>query len=376
MEHMLYWLWLTDKKNIASVKIAALLKRFETVDNIYKSKNFNNIPGISDKEKSELMNKDLSAANSIAEKILKLGGRIVVFDDDNYPQILKNITDPPYVLYIHGKVPELDKVLTIGVVGTRHCSEYGRAVTERLCVSLAKAGVVTIGGLAAGIDSVGAWATIDAGGIAVGVTGCGLDRIYPAENAQLVQEMTEKGCILTEFPPGTPPLKCNFPRRNRIIAGLSRGVLVTEAPQKSGALITARYALENNRDVFAVPRNITDTKYLGTNTIIQEGAKLINSAEDVICEYPYAEKITPDTMNFKKIQKTEDMSVAEGNSKYKDLNETEKTIVNILIKKNMQIDELSRELDMPVSEINTRLIMLEVKGIIKKLPGSSYQLKL
>lgn len=375
MEHALCWLWLATKKNIASAKIAALLERFETVEGIYEAKSFNNIPGISDREKSELMNKDLSLAKSIAEKVLKIGGKILVFDDENYPQILKNISDPPYVLYIQGKVPELDKVLTIGVVGTRHCSEYGRIVTERICTSLAKEGAVTISGLALGIDSAGAWATIDAGGIAVGVTGCGLDRVYPQENARLIQEMTEKGCILTEFPPGTPPLKCNFPRRNRIIAGLSRGVLVTEAPQRSGALITARYALENNRDVFAVPRNITDIKYLGTNIIIREGAKLVNSIEDIICEYPYAEKVTANAKQ-KKTDILPDIKPDIDNNKYKNLNENEKTIINILTRKNMQIDELSRELDIPVSEINTRLIMLEVKGLVKKLPGSAYQLKL
>ena len=170
--------------------------------------------------------------------------------------------------------------------------------------------------------------------------------------------------------PGTPPVRNHFPARNRIIAGLSRGILVTEAPEKSGALITAKYALENDRDVFAVPRNITDTNSLGTNKIIQQGAKLINGAADIISEYPYAEKVIPKKVKSEPIQKTVD------DSKYSKLNEFEKQIIDILKKSDMQIDELSRELKRNVSEINTKLIMLEVKGLVKKLPGSKYQLKL
>lgn len=377
MEHMLHWIWLTTKKNIASAKITMLLEHFKEIDSIYKSRSFKNIKGISDKEKNELLDKDLSEAERIVERISELGAKIIVFDDKNYPAILKNIPDPPYVLYVQGKVPELDKVLTIGVVGTRRCTEYGRIVTERLCRLLAEAGAVTIGGLARGIDTIGAWATLDAGGIAVGVIGSGLDTVYPPENEELIKAISEKGCILTEFPPGMPPLRKNFPQRNRIIAGISRGVLVTEAPLKSGALITARYALENNRDVFAVPRSITDKGFLGTNLIIQQGAKLVNSADDIICEYPYAEKVTPpERKNVNNIgAKTSPKTIIE-DDRYDKLNEKEKAIINILKKRDMQIDDISRELNMSVSEVNTRLIMLEVNGFVKKLPGSNYQLKL
>ena len=206
--------------------------------------------------------------------------------------------------------------------------------------------------------------------MAVGVVGSGLDIVYPSENVELVKAITEKGCIISEYAPGTPPVRNHFPARNRIIAGLSRGILVTEAPEKSGALITAKYALENDRDVFAVPRNITDTNSLGTNKIIQQGAKLINGAADIISEYPYAEKVIPKKVKSEPIQKIVD------DSKYSKLNEFEKQIIDILKKSDMQIDELSRELKRNVSEINTKLIMLEVKGLVKKLPGSKYQLKL
>ena len=361
MEHILYWLWLTTKYGVTPSKIKVLLEYFKTVEEIYFSKNFNNIYGLSDKIKSSLADKDLSKAEKILEQTAKLNQKILVYDSESYPQILKNISSPPYVLYVQGKVLELDKVLTIGVVGTRNSSEYGRVVTDRICRELAQYGAVTVGGLARGIDTVGAWATLDVGGV---------DIVYPSENVELVKAITEKGCIISEYAPGTPPVRNHFPARNRIIAGLSRGILVTEAPEKSGALITAKYALENDRDVFAVPRNITDTNSLGTNKIIQQGAKLINGAADIISEYPYAEKVIPKKVKSEPIQKTVD------DSKYSKLNEFEKQIIDILKKSDMQIDELSRELKRNVSEINTKLIMLEVKGLVKKLPGSKYQLKL
>lgn len=383
MEHSLYWLWLTVKKCITPAKAALLMEYFESIEDIYFSKNFNSIYGISDKDKSELMDKDLSEAERAAEKTFRLGAKIIVFDDENYPQLLKNIPIPPYVLYVLGKIPELDKVLTIGVVGTRKSSEYGNRITEEICSQLAANGVVTVGGLAAGIDAVGAWATINAGGIAVGVSGCGLDRVYPASNAELYKAMAKEGCIMTEYPPGAKPMGFHFPERNRIIAGLSRGILVTEAPVKSGALITARYALENNRDVFAVPRGIDEKIFQGTNEIIQQGAKLVKNAEDILCEYPYAVKISPvrKETGVKQIPYKQEGNISntvsvQDNGKYKSLSDKEKLIADMLMEKDMQIDEMARGLKMPAGELNTRLIMLEMKGIVKKLPGSKYQLKI
>jgi DNA processing protein len=264
-------------------------------------------------------------------------------------------------------------------------------VTERLCRALASAGVVTIGGMARGIDTVGAWATLDAGGCSVGVIGSGLDVIYPPENGELMRAVTARGCIISEYPPGSPPTSSHFPHRNRIIAGLSRGVLVTEAPQKSGALITAQYALENNRDVFAVPRSLTDKNFLGTNLIIQQGAKLINNPNDILCEYPYAERVEIQKTKIKPVsevkaetqseraekkQRPKEIKMELSDERYNNLNEKEKEIINVLKKKDTQIDEISRGLDISVSEVNTHLVLLEMKGLVKKLPGSTYQLKL
>ena len=192
MEHILYWLWLTTKFRIAGTHAARLFERFDSIEDIYFSKNYNNIYGIKEKERSLLLDKDLTKAKKELEGIYKLGGKIIAYDSENYPQILKNIPDPPYLLYIMGKLPELDEVLTIGVVGTRRASDYGILVTERMCADLADAGAVTINGLATGIDAVGAWSTIERGGISVGVIGCGIDKVYPRDNAELYAAMTER----------------------------------------------------------------------------------------------------------------------------------------------------------------------------------------
>ena len=374
-ETVLKWLWLISKMNGKHAKMSALVDFYGGIDEGYRSKRFHNT-GLTGEEISSLLDKDTSKAEKICEEIARIGGKIIVIDDENYPKILKKSHNPPPVLYLKGKVPSLDDVLTIGVVGTRKTSDYGALVTKRMCMSLARAGVVTVSGLAAGVDAIGAWATIEEGGIAVGVIGSGIDMVYPPENAELYQAVAERGCIITEFPPGTPPYKKNFPIRNRIIAGLSRGVLVTDAPEKSGSLITARLAMEEGRDVFAVPRNISDVRYSGANKLIQQGAKLVMHPNDILCEYPYAKKIEP--VERVQVQKTEPKASKPkvNTEKFKSLDEKEKEIAELLIKGNMQIDEISRATKTDVGTLNTRLIMLEMKGIIEKQPGSMYSLRI
>lgn len=372
MDNVLYWLWLTTKQGITHSKAARLIKYFGSIEKIYFSKDFGGIAGFSEDNINSLMNKDLSKAKYILDRTVRIGAYIVVYDEDCYPEILRHIPQPPYVLYILGKFPDMDNILTIGVVGTRNSSDYGDVVTERICTDLAKMGVITVSGLAAGIDSVSAWAAVDNGGIHAAVMGNGLDIVYPASNAELVKRVIKSGCLISEFCPGTRPFASNFPQRNRIIAGLSRGVLVTEAPEKSGALITARYALENGRDVFAVPRDITAVKYQGTNILIRSGAKLIQNAGDIVNEYPYADRYEKANIS----DAAAEQNVTEDNSKFAGLTGIDMEIANLLKKHDMQIDEITRELEKPAGVINTSLIMLEMRGVVKKLPGSMYQLNI
>lgn len=388
-KRLLYWVWLTSKPIMNATKITWLWEHFETIKDIYEEKEYTGIEGIGQNEINALLDKDLTAAKKIIELTEKADAKILTYDDINFPDMLRNIIDPPYVLYIKGEIMNWDRLLPIGVVGTRKSTDYGKLVTNRISRDMTKMGITVVSGMARGLDMEAAWAALRAGGKTIAVLGSGIDVIYPPENKALYDEICEHGAVITEYPPGSEPLGGHFPERNRIIAGLSKGIVVTEAPAKSGSLITAKYALENGRDVFAVPGNIFDEHYAGTNGLIQQGAKLITSAADVMEEYPYAARL----LKPPKIQvviKTQDMPHYEDNSlpiqneqrisienkKYALLKDEEKSIIELLIEANMHIDDIARKLDKPVGEINTTLTMLEVKALIKKLPGNNYQLKL
>lgn len=397
-ESTLYWVWLTIKQVMSPTKITCLRERFETIKDIYNEYEYNGIENIGTKEIKELRNKDLTEAKRVIEQTKRVGAKILTYEDINFPDMLRNIIDPPYVLYIKGELMSWDRLLTIGVVGTRKCSPYGRLVTSRLSRDMTRLGITVVSGMARGLDAEAAWAALKAGGKTIAVLGSGIDVIYPRENEKLFYEICEHGAVITEYPPGSGPLPNHFPERNRIIAGLSKGVLVTEAPAKSGALITANYALNSGRDVFAVPGNIFDAQYAGSNSLIQHCAKLVMSAHDVIEEYPYAEKLLKQpkikvvikTQNIKNnfdentnysdvihntpIQNEQNITI--DSKRYAFLKPEEKEIIELLIEKNMHIDELARQLGKSAGEINTALTLLEIKRLIKKLPGNNYQLKL
>lgn len=397
-ESTLYWVWLTIKQVMSPTKITCLRERFETIKDIYNEYEYNGIENIGTKEIKELRNKDLTEAKRVIEQTKRVGAKILTYEDINFPDMLRNIIDPPYVLYIKGELMSWDRLLTIGVVGTRNASPYGRLVTARLSRDMTKLGITVVSGMARGLDAEAAWAALKAGGKTIAVLGSGIDVIYPRENEKLFYEICEHGAVITEYPPGSGPLPNHFPERNRIIAGLSKGVLVTEAPAKSGALITANYALNSGRDVFAVPGNIFDAQYAGSNSLIQHCAKLVMSAHDVIEEYPYAEKLLKQpkikvvikTQNIKNnfdentnysdvihntpIQNEQNITI--DSKRYAFLKPEEKEIIELLIEKNMHIDELARQLGKSAGEINTALTLLEIKRLIKKLPGNNYQLKL
>ncbi len=397
-ENLLYWVWLTIKPVISPMKITWLWERFETIKDIYTETEYNDIAGIGDKEKRALRDKDLSAAKDVIAKTERAGAKILTYEDINFPDMLRNIPDPPYVLYIKGEIMNWDRLLTIGVVGTRECTDYGIAATRKISRGLAKAGITVVSGMARGIDAEAAWAALRAGAKTIAVLGGGIDVIYPIENERLYYEICEHGAVMTEYPPGSRSLPGHFPVRNRIIAGLSRGVLVTEAPKISGSLITARLALDNGRDIFAVPGRIGDVKQVGANRLIQGCAKLVMTAEDILEEYPYDTallkppkiKVVIKTQNMpgynseeieeqseeiqKEIRNERKMSI--DSKRYAFLKPEEKEIITLLIEKDMNIDELARSLEKPVGEVNTILAMLEIKALVKRLPGNNYQLKM
>ncbi len=391
-EHVLYWIWLTIKPSITATKITCLWDRFETIEDIYNASEYNDIEKIGQGDKKALMDKDLTEAREVIAKTEKAGAKILTFDAIDFPDMLRNIIDPPYVLYIKGEIMNWDRLLPIGIIGARECTDYGRLVTSKISRDLTKMGVTIVSGMARGLDSEASWAALRAGGKTIAVIGSGIDVVYPPENANLFKEICEHGAVITEYPPGSSALGGHFPERNRIIAGLSKGLLVTEAGERSGTSITARYALENGRDIFAVPGNIYAPKCIGTNKLIQQGAKLVMNAMDIMEEYPYAAKLlkppkiqvvikTQNLPSYKiedeeKIHIQNEQIVTIEDKKYSFLKNEEKDIIKLLIESNKHIDDIVRELDKPAGEVNTLLSMLEIKALIKKLPGNNYQLKL
>jgi len=393
MENLKYWVWLTTRRYINPYKIATLLEHFEDIKEIYTADVYENMEDIGLKEKRELLNKSLDEAERIIEKINILGGRIVTFDDPEYPPLLKDTQSPPYVLYMKGEHIKWEEHLAIGVIGSRDCTEYGIVAGRKLCYEMAATGVLIVSGMARGLDSVAAISALKAGGKTVAVLGCGLDIVYPSENGPLMDAIEKNGVIITEYPPGCPPRGGNFPQRNRIISGLSRGLLVVEAGRKSGTFSTVEYAIRYNRDVFAVPGGIFHYKSEGTNMMIKRGAHLITSVRDIFEQYPYemstikrasgkpvkVEIKKPKIKQVKEKKEEEieiipDISVDD--NRYKGLNEAEKTVIELLLKGNLHIDELARECKMDIKTLNSVLPVLELMGHISKMPGNYYKITL
>ena len=305
----------------------------------------------------------LDQASREIERLEKKNCSILTCEDGDYPEYLREIFDPPYVLYCAGRV-EVLKVPAVSIVGARRPSAYGRAVAERLARDLASRGLVIVSGLAHGVDSIAHWGALE-GGKTVAVLGSGLETVYPRENRGLFEKIIQQGAVVTEFPLESPPLGFHFPIRNRIISGLSLAVVVVEATKRSGSLISARMALEQNREVMAVPGNITSELSQGTNWLIQTGAKLVKSWEDVAEELPspLKEKIL--------CQKEEEREAPPS------LSPQEKKVFEILKPDSLtHVDALVEETDYSVSETLSFLLNLELKGFILQRPGKYFQRRL
>ena len=287
---------------------------------------------------------------------LRIGALRVI--DPDYPRLLREIPAPPPVLYVRGRLLPTDE-LAIGIVGTRLVSAYGRHVTDLLAGDLAAQHVTIVSGLARGVDTHAHTAALAAGGRTIAVLGCGPDLVYPPDNARLAARIVEQGAVVTEFPPGTQPDAGNFPARNRIISGLSLAVLVTEAPEASGALITARFAAEQGRDIFAVPGNITSRGSTGTNLLIQDGAKLILKAEDALAELNLSQ--APQQMELRELLPEDETEAA--------------LIVSLRAAGDPQhIDDLCRASGLPVARVSGALAMMELKGMISLVGPMTYAL--
>lgn len=317
--------------------------------------------------------------------------RILTPDSEYYPERLKQIYSPPAVLYVAGYWNDINDILSIAVVGTRRCTEYGAAAARSISTELVQNGVITVSGLAAGIDACCHEATVKAGGRTIAVQGCGVDKTYPPENTRLKEEiLASGGAVISEFPPGTDPIGYHFPIRNRVIAGLSHGVLVVEGEQRSGSLITAGFALTEGRDVFAVPGNIDRKMSEAPNWLIREGAVMTRNAEDILQEYPLkeftpaasvvmddvqqislypAEKAKPKAAKKEKEQKP---AAPAASLAIDHLTADQRLIWEALGDEALTADELTEKTGLAVSKVLSVLTQLEIFGIINVRAGHRF----
>ncbi len=299
------------------------------------------------------------------DAIERYGCKVITIQDESYPANLKAIYDPPQVLYVKGELLPGDS-FSVSVVGTRSASSYGKTVAEKLSNHLAARGVTVVSGMAYGIDTAAHKGALSASGRTIAVMGNGLDVVYPSRNAGLFEEIVSSGAAISEFSMGTQPLKSNFPRRNRLISGLSLGTLVVEAPERSGALITADCALEQGREVFAVPGQILSEMSSGTHSLIKQGAKLVESVEDILEELP-SHALLP--------MEEEDLEIEEKRVELQ-LSEDEYPVWKAVSVSPIHIDDISRQAGLPPYKVSAALVMLELKGLVQQLAGKMFTRKL
>lgn len=287
-------------------------------------------------------------------KVMAQGIEILTWDDELYPPRLKEIDQPPPVLYVRGALTTEDS-WAVAVVGTRRVSAYGRQVAEEIASFLAANGVTVVSGLARGVDAIAHQSALKAGGRTIAVLGCGVDRIYPPEHVQLAEKMMASGALISDYAPGTPPDASNFPPRNRIISGLSMATVVVEAGETSGALITAQFAIDQGREVFAVPGNILAPQSKGTNRLIAQGARPMLSVRDLL-----------DVLNLTRV--TEQRLVR----KALPTDETESKLMSVLTHEPLHMDEIRNQTGLPIERVSATLVMMELKGLVRQVGGLNY----
>ena len=416
---IVHWIWLATRPGIADWVKVELLHSFQDPENVYfaEADSYKRVEGLTPEGLEALEDKDLGPAEKILADCHKEKLQILTYQDAAYPARLKNISDPPLVFYYKGRLPDFDGSPLIGVVGTRQASPYGLTSAKKLGYQIAKCGGIVVSGMAYGIDGMAMKGALTAGTPVVGILGCGAEMIYPRSNRALFGDVEHYGCIMSEFPPGTPPVKWNFPKRNRIISGMSCGVLVVEVPEKSGALITARCAADQGRDVFVVPGNIDVDTFVGSNRLLRDGAIAVSSGWDILSEYEmqFPDKIRKDTSPSRQSVSEEELKKASeaGNplpkvaqksrifgkkqppkeiedkkvidkaesSLYSDVNdilpklsESEQQIVSALKDGEKLVDDVIAETGLPAGKVLATLTLLEVKGIVKRLPGKRVRL--
>ena len=386
MSALKYWLWLTEQPGLTNQTRLALLRHFPTPEDVYYADPEEVLltEGITREQAKLLEDKDCARADRILADCQRLDADILTIQDAGYPNRLRNIYDPPCLLYVRGRLPAFDDEASVAVVGTRSCTPYGISSAEKLGYGLAAGGAVVVSGLARGVDSAALRGALRAGGTVTAVLGNGLDVVYPPENQYLYEDVAAAGALISEYPPGTPPEGRHFPVRNRILSGLCLGTLVVEAPARSGALITANTALEQGRDVFAVPGPIDAPASVGCNRLIRDGAGLVSDAWDILREYEprFPDKLrregakeSPAVLGYQARQKTEPKPVPPSVSLSRnDLSLTDDQIclLRTLTEEPMLVDDLVELTDIPTRRVLSALTVLEIEHLVTQHSGKRY----
>ena len=403
----LYWIWFAHHPGLNDREKAMLLEHFRDPEELFFAEGRKDIPEeLEPLVRKALGSRDLTQAESILERCAREDIDILTFGQKEYPQRLKNIPDPPMVLYCRGTLPQVDELPTVGIVGTRHASAYGLNTARKMGYQIARCGAAVVSGIAVGIDAMAMRGALAGDGPVIGVLGCGVELVYPKSNRALFEDTERFGCILSEFIPGTPPLKRNFPKRNRIISGLSCGVLVVEAPEISGSLITARQAAEQGRDVFVVPGNVDVPSFAGSYRLLREGATPVSCGWDVVSEYtarfpdhvrkdmsempggsgfaqwervparvaqrassPVPAPGSPGESDKKDIDKESSGLYSDVNKQMPKLTADEKQIADALKGGPRLVDDVIAETGLTTGRMLAGMTMLELKGLLKRLPG-------
>ncbi len=412
-----YWIWLANRQGLREGNALKLVELFGDVRALFLAgRNDLQERGVRNtKVLDALGDKSMDGVMEILKTCHMAGIHVMSWEDNAYPDRLRNIADPPLVLYYRGQFPDFDQEAVIGIVGTRKATTYGCHIARQMSYQIARCGGLVVSGMAAGIDITATLGALEGAQRAVGVLACGVDVVYPATTRSIRRQLERTGCLLSEYPPGTRPSKWVFPKRNRIISGLSCGVVVVEAPERSGALITAHHALEQGRDVFAVPGSVNSPQSAGCNRLLSTGAAAAQHGWDVMREYEHlfpdkvhcwtegkkhmelllrADRQTEDaprqrekdflvrtakTVPEKSIDIVEQTPYSECDrdeptSMPEGLSSDEQTVWSLLSRQKKHVDEIVSQSDMGTSRVLGALTLLEIKGLILRHPGKFYTL--
>ena len=395
-----YWLWLSNCLG-EGAKFKEIIEDFGSVEKLYESNllEWKMSPALTSKQVEKLLKVKLEDVDEIIEECEKNSWSIITYDDEAYPQRLREIDNPPAVLYVEGDIGNIESLAAVGIVGTRKASTYALKSAHIMAKGISLCGCAVISGGAIGVDSAAHKGALEAGGKTYAVLGCGFGTDYLIENEDLRQDIVSSGgALITEYPPHTPATRYTFPLRNRIISGLSLGVLIVEAGEKSGSLITANYATEQNRDIFAIPASIFDSNFLGTNLLIDDGAIVATSPLTIVKQYseryetldeskalsikelaqigkkqnentPKKDQISFDTMPQDRVKRV-DLT-----NKALDLPEKEKAVFNTLGEELQTVETIAEKSNLNFNEVLSSLTLLEMKGLITSASGRRYKIR-